>query len=59
MNHLRMKYNFFIDIITTPNVGPNPSSILCPSCRQQVVTRMDYETSTKTHLMAGLLCAFM
>ncbi|KAG4076956.1 hypothetical protein HA402_015943 [Bradysia odoriphaga] len=46
-------------VITTPNVGPNPCSILCPSCRQHVVTRMDYETSTKTHIMAGLLCAFI
>lgn len=58
MNHLHTKI-IIVDVITTPNVGPNPSSILCPSCRQHVVTRMDYETSTKTHLMAGLLCAFM
>ncbi|XP_059612795.1 lipopolysaccharide-induced tumor necrosis factor-alpha factor homolog [Phlebotomus argentipes] len=46
-------------IVTSPPVGPDPSMIVCPSCRQQVITKLDYETSTKTHIMAALLCAFV
>lgn len=42
-----------------PAVGPDPSSLACPSCRQTITTRLDYETTTKTHIMAGLLCCFM
>uniref|UniRef100_A0A1L8E2T6 Putative membrane-associated motif in lps-induced tumor necrosis factor alpha factor n=1 Tax=Nyssomyia neivai TaxID=330878 RepID=A0A1L8E2T6_9DIPT len=46
-------------IVHSPPVGPDPSTIICPSCRQQVITRLDYETTTKTHIMAALLCAFV
>lgn len=46
-------------IVTAPQVGPDPASISCPSCQKHVITRMDYETSTKTHIMAGLLCLFI
>ena len=45
-------------IIVTPQVGPDPSMMTCPSCRQTVVTRMEYEPSTRTHVMAGLCCLF-
>lgn len=45
-------------IIVTPQVGPDPTMITCPSCRETVVTRMDYESSTRTHVMAGLCCLF-
>ncbi|XP_058448207.1 lipopolysaccharide-induced tumor necrosis factor-alpha factor homolog [Malaya genurostris] len=45
--------------ITAPQVGPDPASISCPSCQKHVITRLDYETSTKTHIMAGLLCLFI
>lgn len=43
-------------VITTPGFGPDPAQITCPSCGQVIVTKIDYESSTKTHLMAGLLC---
>ncbi|XP_055686903.1 lipopolysaccharide-induced tumor necrosis factor-alpha factor homolog [Lutzomyia longipalpis] len=46
-------------IVNNPPVGPDPSTIVCPSCRQQVITRLDYETTTKTHIMAAILCAFV
>lgn len=41
------------------NVGPNPSNIQCPSCRAQILTRMDYESSNRTHLAALILCCFV
>ncbi|XP_055547601.1 lipopolysaccharide-induced tumor necrosis factor-alpha factor homolog [Wyeomyia smithii] len=46
-------------IVTAPQVGPDPASISCPSCQKHVITRLDYESSTKTHIMAGLLCLFI
>ncbi|XP_055591747.1 lipopolysaccharide-induced tumor necrosis factor-alpha factor homolog [Uranotaenia lowii] len=46
-------------IVAAPNVGPDPASISCPSCNKHIITRLDYETSTKTHIMAGLLCLFI
>lgn len=46
-------------IVAAPQVGPDPASITCPSCQKHIVTRLDYETSTKTHIFAGLLCLFM
>lgn len=45
-------------IIVTPQVGPDPQMVTCPSCRSTVVSRMDYESSTRTHVMAGLCCLF-
>ncbi|XP_055641217.1 lipopolysaccharide-induced tumor necrosis factor-alpha factor-like [Toxorhynchites rutilus septentrionalis] len=46
-------------IVTGPSVGPDPTTIVCPSCRATVVTRLDYETTTRTHLCAALLCLFI
>lgn len=43
-------------VIVTSQVGPDPSMVCCPSCRQTVVSRMEYESSTRTHVAAGLLC---
>lgn len=43
-------------VISTNAFGPEPSSIKCPSCHQSIITRIDFESSTKTHLMAGLIC---
>lgn len=47
---------FFLVVITSAGFGPDPAQITCPSCGQITVTKIDYESSTKTHLMAGLLC---
>lgn len=52
------KSNYQLAIQQTP-VGPNPSRITCPSCHAQVTTRMNYEATTRTHLMALFLCLFL
>lgn len=48
--------HFPFPVITTPGFGPDPAQITCPSCGQVTITKIDHESSTKTHLMAGLLC---
>lgn len=45
-------------VIMTPQVGPDPQMLTCPSCRQTTVSKMDYESSTRTHVMAGLCFLF-
>ncbi|SPP72855.1 Hypothetical predicted protein [Drosophila guanche] len=37
-------------------VGPEPSSLICPSCQQNVTTRTEPKASTKTHLIALIMC---
>ncbi|EDO63389.1 lipopolysaccharide-induced tumor necrosis factor-alpha factor-like [Anopheles arabiensis] len=49
----------YVQVVTRPQVGPDPASMVCPSCTKHVITRLDYETSTKTHIAAGLLCLFI
>ncbi|XP_052866181.1 lipopolysaccharide-induced tumor necrosis factor-alpha factor homolog [Anopheles cruzii] len=49
----------YVQVVSRPQVGPDPSSMICPSCAKHVITRLDYETSTKTHIAAGLLCLFI
>ncbi|XP_065093561.1 lipopolysaccharide-induced tumor necrosis factor-alpha factor homolog [Ochlerotatus camptorhynchus] len=46
-------------IVTSPQVGPDPTTMTCPSCRATMVTRLEYETTTKTHICAALLCLFI
>lgn len=41
------------------NVGPDPTRIQCPSCKSDVVTKVTHKATTKTHLMAVLLCVFL
>ncbi|ETN64688.1 hypothetical protein AND_003559 [Anopheles darlingi] len=48
----------YVQVVTRPQVGPDPSAMMCPSCTKQVVTRLDYDSTTKTHIAAGLLCLF-
>lgn len=43
-------------VIMHPLLGPKPTAVTCRACNQQIVTRVDYTTSMKTHLLAGLLC---
>lgn len=45
-------------VIVTPQVGPDPQMLTCPSCRATIVTKMEYQSSTRTHVMAGLCCLF-
>lgn len=41
--------------MSTP-VGPEPSNVICPNCHQQVTTRTVAKATTKTHLLALILC---
>lgn len=41
--------------MSTP-VGPEPSNVVCPNCHQQVTTRTEPKASTKTHLIALIMC---
>lgn len=37
-------------------LGPNPCSVNCPSCGASVITTVVSQPTTKTHLIALLLC---
>ncbi|KAJ8970699.1 hypothetical protein NQ317_000597 [Molorchus minor] len=37
-------------------LGPNPQAVTCPSCHAQITTNVQLENSTKTHLIAIVLC---
>lgn len=39
--------------------GPNPQCITCPHCNNTLVTRVNTEPTTKTHLVAFVMCLFM
>lgn len=47
---------FLFLVITTSAFGPDPMCLTCPSCQKPITSQIDYESSTKTHLMAGLIC---
>ncbi|XP_017479572.1 PREDICTED: lipopolysaccharide-induced tumor necrosis factor-alpha factor homolog, partial [Rhagoletis zephyria] len=37
-------------------LGPEPTIVSCPACHVTKLTRIDYEPSARTHLMAAILC---
>ncbi|PSN39452.1 Lipopolysaccharide-induced tumor necrosis factor-alpha factor [Blattella germanica] len=43
-------------IIQTTALGAGPANMQCPSCHAAIQTRVEYESTTKTHLFAILLC---
>ncbi|XP_031622323.1 lipopolysaccharide-induced tumor necrosis factor-alpha factor homolog [Contarinia nasturtii] len=43
---------------TAPVVGPQPTMVVCANCHTNVLTRMEYEASTRTHLVALICCLF-
>ncbi|XP_043486160.1 lipopolysaccharide-induced tumor necrosis factor-alpha factor homolog [Polistes fuscatus] len=43
-------------IVTSEAYGSEPRVMTCPHCRQNISTRIDTESNTKTHLFALLLC---
>ncbi|XP_058059756.1 lipopolysaccharide-induced tumor necrosis factor-alpha factor homolog [Anopheles bellator] len=45
-------------IITNPQVGPDPVTITCPSCRATVRTKVKHRSNTSTHACAFLLWIF-
>ncbi|CAH2063512.1 unnamed protein product, partial [Iphiclides podalirius] len=40
-------------------VGPEPSSLVCPSCHATIVSRVERKATTRTHLIALGLCVFL
>ncbi|XP_059611210.1 lipopolysaccharide-induced tumor necrosis factor-alpha factor homolog [Phlebotomus argentipes] len=46
-------------IVTSPAVGPSSTGIVCPSCRLSVMTNVRTESTTRTHVIAILLCVFL
>ncbi|XP_026313840.1 lipopolysaccharide-induced tumor necrosis factor-alpha factor homolog [Hyposmocoma kahamanoa] len=50
--------NVVSPVVVSRPVGPKPSRTTCPSCRAEVVTSVKYAPTTKTHLIAILLCIF-
>ncbi|CAB3256675.1 unnamed protein product [Arctia plantaginis] len=45
-----------VPVLVENKMGPKPAVIVCPSCREQIVTRVERKVTTKTHIFAGLLC---
>ncbi|XP_030766180.1 lipopolysaccharide-induced tumor necrosis factor-alpha factor homolog [Sitophilus oryzae] len=47
-------------VTTAPRpLGPNPAHTTCPYCHADIITSVETEASTKTHLFALLLCLFV
>ncbi|XP_034110360.1 lipopolysaccharide-induced tumor necrosis factor-alpha factor homolog [Drosophila sulfurigaster albostrigata] len=40
------------------NVGPESTRLVCPNCQMEVMTKATAITTTKTHLIAILMCLF-
>lgn len=45
-----------IPVLVAQTMSPKPAAMTCPSCNQEIVTRVEYKSTTKTHLFAVLLC---
>ncbi|XP_055547606.1 lipopolysaccharide-induced tumor necrosis factor-alpha factor homolog [Wyeomyia smithii] len=45
-------------IAGAPAVGPDPTHLVCPSCRATIRTRVEHDSTTKTHIIALLLFVF-
>lgn len=45
-----------IIVVTSVPLPSEPTSMVCPSCRERIVTKVRYEAGTKTHLFALLIC---
>lgn len=43
-------------IVVQNPVGPHASNVTCPSCHQQVKSRVRHDSNVRTHLMALLCC---
>ncbi|XP_063616092.1 lipopolysaccharide-induced tumor necrosis factor-alpha factor homolog [Cydia splendana] len=46
-------------VIIQQSVGPDPTQTTCRSCNQNIVTRVERKASTRTHIIAALLCIFL
>ncbi|XP_052751617.1 lipopolysaccharide-induced tumor necrosis factor-alpha factor homolog isoform X2 [Galleria mellonella] len=48
-----------VAVVMTGPVGSEPIIMACPSCRHQIATRVERAASSKTHIIACLLCLFV
>ncbi|KAL1516818.1 hypothetical protein ABEB36_000670 [Hypothenemus hampei] len=54
----------FVSVIVTTtatpiSLGPDPARMTCPYCHANIVTSVESEANSKTHLFAILLCLFI
>lgn len=47
-----------VHVHTQPIVGPTPTMVVCLNCHRNVLTRLEYEATMRTHLMALTCCIF-
>ncbi|KAH8375512.1 hypothetical protein KR093_001996, partial [Drosophila rubida] len=40
------------------NVGPESTRVVCPNCHLEVMTTTEAKASTRTHVIAILMCTF-
>ncbi|KAJ8724901.1 hypothetical protein PYW07_015859 [Mythimna separata] len=45
-----------VPVLVNQQMGSKPTPTTCPSCNQEIITRVEYKATTKTHLFAVLLC---
>ncbi|KAJ8726872.1 hypothetical protein PYW08_015269 [Mythimna loreyi] len=45
-----------VPVMVAQQMGSKPTATTCPSCNQEIITRVEYKATTKTHLFAVLLC---
>ncbi|XP_066992980.2 lipopolysaccharide-induced tumor necrosis factor-alpha factor homolog isoform X2 [Anabrus simplex] len=43
-------------VVAGPQLGPRPTRVQCPSCHAEVTTKVEHDTTTKTHIIALILC---
>ncbi|CAH2099980.1 unnamed protein product [Euphydryas editha] len=43
---------------TTTNIkmGPGPTGTVCPTCNKSIVTRVEYVSNNRTHIVSAALC---
>lgn len=45
-----------VPVIIANTMGPDPAQVICKSCHQPIITRLETSPSMRTHLFALLLC---
>lgn len=38
------------------NMGPGPTGTVCPTCNKSIVTRVEYVSNNRTHIVSAALC---
>ena len=41
---------------THVKLGPGPTGTMCPTCSKSIVTRVDYVSNNRTHIISAALC---